>query len=177
MAALLGYVGLIGIGIQGGLIGPLVKRLGEGNIVRLGLAVLVVGYVLLTLPTAWGVGIFFAITFVSAGRSMIGPAATSLISRKTEVGQGLIQSTSQGFDALARTVGPVTAGVLFERISPLTPYYVAAVLTLGALAMTFAWRGAVSLPPEAEQGAHPAVREGREATAAVAAGSTSEVPL
>jgi hypothetical protein len=69
--------------------------------------------------------------------------------------------------------------VLFERIGPLTPYYVSAVLTLGALAMTFAWRGAVSLPSAAEGEGEfpPRVREGREGTAAVAAGSTSEVPL
>lgn len=147
MAYILGFIGVVGIIIQGGLIGPVVKRFGEGNIVRLGLAVLTVGYVLLTLPTSWGVGIFAASLFISAGRSMIGPAASALISRKARVGQGLVQSSSQGFDALARTVGPVTAGFLFERYGALMPYYVSAVLTLGALALTFVLAGALTLPP------------------------------
>jgi multidrug resistance protein len=175
MAAILGYVGLIGIVIQGGLIGPVVKRFGEGSVVRLGLATLILGYLLLTLPTAWGVGIFFASTFISAGRSMIGPAASALISRKTRVGQGLIQSTSQGFDALARTVGPVTAGALFQKVAPVAPYYVSAVLTLAALAMTFVLRDAVHVPPAAVAEAESESQE--RAKAAVAAGSTSEVPL
>ena len=121
MAAILGFIGVIGILIQGGMIGPLVKRFGEGNIIRAGLAILVIGYLLLTKPVAWGVAIFVAAAFIGAGRSMIGPAASALISRKARVGQGLVQSSSQGFDALARTVGPITAGALFARFGSLMP--------------------------------------------------------
>lgn len=149
MAYILGVIGIVGIIIQGGMIGPLVKRLGEGNVVRLGLAVLAVGYLLLTLPTSWGPLIFVAGIVTGGGRSLLGPAATALISRKTRVGQGLIQSSSQGFDALARTVGPITAGFLFQQYGPLAPYYVAAALTVAALALTFIIHDALRLPPGA----------------------------
>lgn len=136
-AYLLGFVGLIGIVLQGGAVGPLVKRYGEGVLIRLGLQILIVGYFLLIVPQGWGVMIFVATAFVGVGRSMIGPAATALISRKTRVGQGLIQSSSQGFDALARTVGPLTAGALFNGIGATAPYIFSACLTLIALGVTF----------------------------------------
>ena len=150
-AWILGYIGVIGIIIQGGLIGTVVKRIGEGNVVRYGLAFLVTGYIALTQVRGWGPDIFIASTFISAGRSMIGPSASALISRKARVGQGLVQSSSQGFDALARTVGPLTAGWLFQHFSPLTPYYVSAGLTLIALSLTFILRDALRLSPPGEQ--------------------------
>jgi MFS family permease len=146
-AYLLGFVGVVGIVLQGGLIGPLVNRFGEGMLIRLGLAILTAGYILLLIPTSWGVMIFVATLFVAFGRSMIGPAATSLISRKTKVGQGLIQSSSQGFDALARTVGPLTAGALFNSIGPTAPYVFSAGLTLVALLLTFVLAGAMTVSP------------------------------
>ena len=145
-AYLLGAVGVIGIILQGGLVGPLVKRYGEGLLIRLGLAILVVGYVLLLRPREWGVMIFVATAFVGVGRSLIGPAASALISKRAKVGQGLILSSSQGFDALARTVGPLTAGALFARFGPSAPYIFSAVLTVIALIVTFAIAGIVAQP-------------------------------
>ncbi|MDX1933917.1 MAG: MFS transporter [Capsulimonadales bacterium] len=147
-AYLLGFVGVVGIVLQGFLIGPLVRRFGEGLLVRLGLAILTVGYVLLLIPREWGVMVFVATLFVAFGRSMIGPAATSLISRRTRVGQGLIQSSSQGFDALARTVGPLTAGALFNALGPTAPYVFSAGLTVLALFVTFVFAGAMTVPPQ-----------------------------
>jgi MFS family permease len=149
-AYLLGFVGVVGIILQGGLIGPMAKRFGEALLVRVGLAILTVGYFLLLIPTSWGVMIFVAMLFVGFGRSMIGPAASALISRKTKVGQGLIQSSSQGFDALARTVGPLTAGTLFNAIGPTAPYYFSAALTIVALLLTFILSSAMTITPSDE---------------------------
>jgi len=143
---LLLFVGVLGIILQGGLIGPFTKRFGEGNLIRTGLIILIIGYFLLIQPTTWGIAIFVAMAFVGVGRSMIGPAATSLISKKTNAGQGLIQSSSQGFDALARTVGPLTAGALFNTIGPTAPYIFSAVLTVVALTVTFLIPSAMVLP-------------------------------
>lgn len=148
MAALMGAVGLVGIVVQGGLIGHLVARFGEGSVLRAGLVILTLGYLALTLPTAWGPGIFLATVVLSAGRSMIAPAASSLISRRTRVGQGLVQSASQSFEALARTMGPLAAGSLFKTFGALTPYHVSAGLTVVALGVTFAIVGAVTVPKE-----------------------------
>jgi MFS family permease len=146
LAYIMGFVGLAGIVVQGGLIGPVVKRFGEGMVVRIGLVILALGYVLLLFPTKWGAGIIVASMVMSAGRSLISPATTALISRKTQVGQGLIQSTSSSFEALARATGPLVAGFLFSSIGPTAPYTTSAALTVVALILTFMIAGAVTLP-------------------------------
>ena len=146
-AELLGTVGLVGIVLQGGLVGPLTRRFGEAFLIRTGLAILTCGYILLMIPREWGPLVFVATIFVGCGRSVISPSAIALISRKTRVGQGLIQSSSQGFDALARTVGPLTAGTLFSAIGPLAPYVFSAFLTALALVVTFLLRDALVLTP------------------------------
>ena len=137
MGTILAAVGLVGIIVQGGMIGRLVKNLGEGRVAQLGLAILVVGYVAITIPTTYGLGIFLAGIPLSAGRALAGTAFSALISRKANLGQGLTLSVSQSFDALARTVGPLTAGFLFQRFGPTVPYHVSAVLTGIALLSTF----------------------------------------
>jgi len=148
LAYIMGFVGLAGIVVQGGLIGPVVKRFGEGMVVRIGLAILALGYVLLLFPTKWGAGIVIASMVMSAGRSLISPATTALISRKTQVGQGLIQSTSASFEALARATGPLVAGFLFSTIGPTAPYTTSAGLTVVALVLTFMIAGSVALPKD-----------------------------
>jgi predicted MFS family arabinose efflux permease len=126
----------------------IVKRFGEGMVVRIGLAILALGYVLLLFPTKWGAGIVIASMVMSAGRSLISPATTALISRKTQVGQGLIQSTSASFEALARATGPLVAGFLFSTIGPTAPYTTSAGLTVVALILTFMIAGSVALPKD-----------------------------
>jgi multidrug resistance protein len=136
---IMAFVGIVGIIIQGGLIGKLVKRFGEGNLAKLGLGILACGYIALTLPKEWSWLMFLPTIPLSGGRSMIGPTLSSLISRKSTLGQGLNLSVQQSMDALARTVGPITAGFLFQHFGPTMPYYFSAGLTvlalLGALAM------------------------------------------
>lgn len=150
-AYLLGAVGVVGIVLQGALVGPLAKRFGEGNLIRAGLLVLSVGYILLLQPRSWGIAIFVATVFVGFGRSLIGPAATALISRKTNVEQGLIQSSSQGFDALARTVGPLIAGALFSSLGASAPYIFSAGLTVLAFLLTFLLGSALRLPTKSDE--------------------------
>lgn len=148
---LLGAVGVVGIVLQGALIGPLVKRFGEGNLIRAGLLVLSAGYIVLLQPRSWGLLIFVATVLVGCGRSLIGPAATALISRKANVEQGLIQSSSQSFDALARTIGPLLAGALFSSLGATAPYIFSAGLTVLAFLLTFVLGSALRLPAEKEE--------------------------
>ena len=50
-----------------------------------------------------------------------------------------MQSASQSFEALARSVGPVVAGTLFDRYGATVPYQFSAVLTVCALGLAFAF--------------------------------------
>lgn len=144
---ILGIAGLVGIIIQGGLIGRLVACFGEGAIARAGIALMMLGFAVFTLPHTLVALVLGPMILLSAGRSMTAPALSSLTSRKTTVGQGLALSTSQSFDSLARTVGPVTAGTLFNYVNPAAPYWVSAVVMGGALLLGFVMSSSMVLPP------------------------------
>jgi multidrug resistance protein len=142
----LGMVGVVSIIVQGGLVGRLVPKLGEGKVVRIGFVLLAAGYATLVLPGHWGWLFFLPGIPLAAGRSLLAPALSALISRKAQLGQGLVLSTSQGFDALARTLGPVAAAQLFTNANPGRPYLFSAGLTIVALLLTFVWRDAMTTP-------------------------------
>lgn len=146
---ILGIAGLIGIIIQGGLIGPLVARFGEAAVIRAGIVIMVVGFAIFTLPkTVFGL-IVAPILLLSAGRALSGPALSSLVSRKANLGQGLTLSASQSFDALARTVGPLVAGTVFDRFGPGMPYHLAAGAMSLALLVTVIKQRDMNAPGEA----------------------------
>lgn len=147
---IMAFVGIVGIIVQGGLIGRFVTRLGEGTVARIGMAVLVVGYIALTLPREWSWLVFLPTIPLSGGRSMMGPAISALITRKSTEGQGLNLSVQSSFDALARTIGPLLAGWLFKTFGPTMPYYFSAGITVVALVITVAVPSILTLSQDEE---------------------------
>ncbi len=128
-----GLVGIVGIVVQGGLIGMLVRRFGEARLVPIGLVLLGVGLALtpLTRPD-WTLAAVFCV--IAVGQALATPALQALISRG--VGpheQGAVLGSGQSLGALSRAVGPAFAGLLFTRVTPAAPFWVAAaLLSVGA---------------------------------------------
>ncbi len=146
---LFGLVGIIGIVVQGGLIGRLVKRFGERPLVPFGLGLLTLGIVALpTAPPGYALAIVFAL--LAVGQGLATPSLQSLISRSaTASDQGSVLGTTQSISALARATGPAVGGVLFTSGSPSMPFYAAGVLLIGAVALAF---------PATARASHPLVR-------------------
>lgn len=142
---ILGMAGLVGVLIQGGLIGRLVARFGEGTVAQLGIAFMVIGFALFPLPRGVWTLTIGPMLLLSIGRALTAPALSALISRKANLGQGLTMSTSQSFDSLARTFGPVTAGLLFNYLGPAVPYLLSALVMAGALLLALAKRKEMAL--------------------------------
>ena len=130
---ILGAVGLVSIIVQGGLIGRLVKRFGEGGLVVVGIALMVVGFAFFALPKSLVLLTVGPMMVLSIGRAIFQPSLSALVSRKANMGQGLTLSTSSSFDALARTFGPLLGGFLFRALGPAAPYTSAAVIMAVAL--------------------------------------------
>ena len=145
MGLILGFVGVLSVIVQGGLIAPLVRRFGEGAIARAGIIALGIGFAVFVIPRNIWVFAFVPSFFLAVGRALVTPALSTLVSRKAQLGQGLTLSVSQSFDALARTVGPISAGFLF-RLSPQTPFTAASLVMVVALAVAFAKRGEMNSP-------------------------------
>jgi multidrug resistance protein len=108
------YVGGISIVMRAILLGPAVRRFGEGGVVRLGIASLAIGLLSIPLTTSvWILGL--AVLFIPVGTALLFPATSSMVSAlapKDSTGQAL--GVQQSFGGVARLVGPIWAGSLFE---------------------------------------------------------------
>jgi MFS family permease len=156
------FVGLVVAGMQGGAIGPLVRRYGERTLLRVGLAALAVGMLAIAglrapagvdvsrcdLPVGgWDfvtrLGVAWAVlAAVSAGNALVMPNVSSLASKLAPAGQtGVVLGGQQSASSLARVIGPALAGVLYQRVGPGAPYVAAAVGMLLALALALRVRG------------------------------------
>jgi MFS family permease len=110
-----GYVGLLGIILQGGLIGRLVKTFGESTLALMGFASLVVGYLWLGLAGTI-VALLVASTIASFGNGVLRPALTSLITQHAgRHEQGVVLGLTQSLTSMASIVAPVVAGLCIEH--------------------------------------------------------------
>src|SRR6266850_830394 len=110
-----GYVGFLGIILQAGLIGRLVKRFGENALVAAGFVALAVGYFGLGIATSFVV-LMIAGTLAAFGNGVIRPALTSLITQQAgRQEQGVVLGITQSLMSMASIVSPIVGGLLIER--------------------------------------------------------------
>ena len=107
------YIGIVLVFVQGGMIGPLVRRFGERRLVLAGIVLMAAG--LFFLPAASTLGLFAATgALLAIGNGINNPTTLGLISRLTdESEQGGTIGLSRSFSALARTLGPPAGTYLF----------------------------------------------------------------
>lgn len=139
-------IGTIVIIVQGGLIGPVTRRLGERGVLALGLALLAVGAAGSVAVTAtWQVPV--TILFTAAGFGLINPSLNAHASRLADPARlGAIMGVMASAGALGRVLGPGWGGWLFEGFGPRWPYAVAAAILVAALALVWP-RTAVAAAP------------------------------
>jgi len=109
------YVGFLGIILQGGLIGRLVRKFGEEKLVFSGFVTATVGFALMgftyRLP-----GLLVASSIASFGTGVLRPALTSLITqRAARDEQGVVLGLTQSLMSVAQIIGPVIAGFLIDH--------------------------------------------------------------
>lgn len=138
---LFAYSGFLGIVLQGGLIGRLVKRFGERPLVTVGFVGFVLGYGLLTGTYALPL-LVAAATFGAIGQAVLRPTLTSLITQ--QVGrreQGTVLGLNQSLLSVAQITGPALGGLLIEhRLLLAWPLLMVAV-ALAGFALNRAGRG------------------------------------
>ncbi len=137
---LLAGMGVVGVILQGGLIGRLAKKFGEKNLLVAGFCAL--SFSLLGASVSPTAAIFALFLFgVAVGNGLVNPSLSSLVSKgATLENRGLIMGVYQSAGSLSRIIGPPISGFLFDRIGPASPIQVSSLLMLGALLFAFAWR-------------------------------------
>ncbi|MED0668758.1 MFS transporter [Aneurinibacillus aneurinilyticus] len=113
----LGYIfmimGLAGAVVQGGLVGRLTKKFGEGAVIQMGLVVSAIGFGLILLTDSFVTAAIF-LTVFGLGNGVIRPSVSALITKRTEVGQGSATGLLSSFDSLGRIAGPPIGGALYS---------------------------------------------------------------
>lgn len=135
-------LGVLLAGVQVGLLGPLVRWLGERRTVVLGAAAGVVGYILFGLANmGWMV---FPVGVVLGLASVAEPAARGLLSKEVgEDEQGKVMGSINSLTSLVGAFAPTLGAAVFaqvatvSRYSPLlgAPYFLSALLTLMGLVL------------------------------------------
>ena len=135
--------GVLGVIVQGGLVGPIVKRIGERRTLTIGLLLTAIG---------WGGSAFtyslpiFAFLLVpgAMGIGLCNATLSALISHAAGPGeQGRVQGAAGALESVGRAAGPVWGNSALQHFGEATPYAAAAVLLVGASALIGRYR-----PPE-----------------------------
>lgn len=124
-------VGVIATLVQGGLIGPLVKRFGEWRLTLFGLGLVIAGCLLIptTDPEQARLGVFSAVAILATGTGLVTPSLRSLVSRRLDSeGQGAALGSLQALQSLGSFLGPPLAGLSYDLIGTSSPFLGAALL-------------------------------------------------
>ena len=125
------YLGFLGVILQGGLMGRLVRVFGEISLVRAGFFVAMVGLAALAFTSSIPLLLVVAAA-ASLGTGMNRPALTSLITqRASRSEQGVVLGITQSLNSLAAICAPTVAGFLIDH-SLLTVWALLAAVISGA---------------------------------------------
>lgn len=131
-------VGVLDIVVQGGLVRFLAPRIGERNIVIIGLLGQGVGYLLLAIVASFtSIWLFvFGGLLFAASEGGTGPALSGLASRSvSHREQGWLMGGMQSMNSAARVLGPLIAGALYLSVGRAAPYWFGLAVVVGILVL------------------------------------------
>jgi DHA1 family tetracycline resistance protein-like MFS transporter len=136
---LLSAFGFLGVAVQGGLVGPVVRRFGERATLAAGLLFAAIGWGGSALTGS--VPVFVAMLVPGAiGIGLCNATLSSLISKSAGANeQGKVQGAAGALESLGRTIGPVWGNGSLQKFGEGTAYGSAAVALIGAAALTLTY--------------------------------------
>jgi len=130
------YVGLLIALVQGGVVRRLAPRLGERRLIRIGLAMLVPGLLIV----GWAPSVFpfyGGLALLAIGSALVSPCLSALVSLYTPSDrQGEVLGVFRSVGALSRAIAPIIAGLVFWKFGSQWPYYGSALVMLAPLLLS-----------------------------------------
>lgn len=124
-----GFMGMIVASIQGGGIGMLTRRFGERRLVLAGAASLVLGFALVPAVDNPRL-LYFVAIFIALGQGICYPSLSSLTSRTSGPGEhGSMLGIQASIGSLARIIGPLLAGFVYDAFGNRGPFISSAILS------------------------------------------------
>jgi MFS family permease len=133
-SAVFAAIGVVLVLVQVGLVHPVALWLGEAGTLRFGLVANGLGLALLAADLGWP-GLVTSLLVLTVGQGLLTPTLSSAVSGRAGRRRGQWLGWQQSAGGLARVVGPVLAGSLFEFTGIGAPYVAGAVLAVLALAL------------------------------------------
>jgi multidrug resistance protein len=132
------FIGVVLATIQGGLVGPVVKQIGERTLIPL--AILAIAISIGTIAFVWSVPtLLMSLFLLAVGMGFNNPSLSSMVSKlSSEDDQGGNLGLASSLSSLGRVVGPVWGGYMYDAFGMTTPYLSAAVLMFIAFLISFA---------------------------------------
>jgi MFS transporter, DHA1 family, tetracycline resistance protein len=143
-AAHIGYLlsafGFLGVIVQGAMVGPIVRALGERRTLTIGLLFAAAGWGGSALTHS--LAVFEGMLVPGAiGIGLCNATLSALVSKSAgRDEQGRVQGAAGALESLGRTIGPIWGNGSLQRFGEGTAYGSAAIALLGAAALTFGYR-------------------------------------
>jgi len=119
-------IGLLLASVQASLVHPAVRRLGETGTLRFGLLINAAGLLVLAAVHSWWL-LVPALVALVVGQGLAMPALTAAFAGSAGANRtGGVLGVQQSANGLARVVGPLVGGFLFEHVGVASPYVVGA---------------------------------------------------
>lgn len=135
VAFVLVAMALVMVGIQGGLIRRLAKSFGEKRLLLVGVIGLALGFLLIPVIQPLRI-LMIPLLLTAVGRGLSQPALLSLVSKGGPKNRhGEVMGTFQSSASLARVLGPLAAGALYDWHSPL-PFVLSGILMVVIFALS-----------------------------------------
>jgi MFS transporter, DHA1 family, tetracycline resistance protein len=138
----LGFAGLLGAFLQGGLLGRLVKKFGEPRLIVFGFFTTALGMFLVSSLDGRTL-LLLPMALVAIGQGAYTPSVSGLLSRLSDPErQGEILGVAQSANSLGRILGPAWGGMVFQHLGYHAPYVSGAVVLIiaGILGLRFKQR-------------------------------------
>lgn len=137
------WVGFCSAMIQGGVVRRLVDRTGERRLALTGLAILIPGYLLISLVAAVpnSLLLYGGATLLALGVGFMSPTLAALVSfSAAPEDQGRVMGSYRSVGALGRALGPFLAALLYFSTGAAAPYLASAGLSILPLIVIFRTR-------------------------------------
>ncbi len=122
------FVGLVLMIVQGLLVGKAVARFGELSVLTFGLLSVTAGFFVLAVTHSWWM-LIPQVLLTAVGQGFASPSLSATISGRIDPAvRGELMGTQQSFGSLARVLGPLGGGLLYDHVDIAAPFVVGGVL-------------------------------------------------
>ncbi|HEX7121890.1 MAG TPA: MFS transporter [Gemmatimonadaceae bacterium] len=129
------YIGAISVFTRALVLGHAVDRLGEARLSRVGLVLLAVGLAGMPLSKNFAM-LALAVAMIPLGTAFTFPCVTALLSRVIHSSErGLYMGLQQTFGGIARVIGPLSAGLVFDHLGVGVPFLIAGVIVVATISL------------------------------------------